>query len=294
MLILKKNIIFNKKYRYRSHVWRKQKNLIIFCFSIIMMFFSLFWLFWILLTIFIKGINGISWNLFVKMTPPPNTYGGGLANAIAGSCLLILFSTIIGAPIGILSGIYLSEYGRDHWFAKVVRFINSILLSAPSIVVGLFIYTIIVLNMHHFSGFAGIISLSILQIPIIVQTTENILNLVSNNLREAAYALGAPKWKIVIFVILKDSVSGVVSGVLLSIAKIAGETGPLLFTALSNQFWSINLNEPIATLPVVIFKFAVSPFLEWQKLAWSGVLLIVIFILLINILARIFLKKKKY
>uniref|UniRef100_A0A182SIH4 ABC transmembrane type-1 domain-containing protein n=1 Tax=Anopheles maculatus TaxID=74869 RepID=A0A182SIH4_9DIPT len=208
------------------------------------------------------------------MTPPPNTAGGGLANAIAGSGLLILWATIFGTPLGILAGIYLAEYGRKSWLAEVIRFINDILLSAPSIVVGLFVYTVVVAKMQHFSGWAGIIALALLQIPIVIRTTENMLKLVPDTLREAAYALGTPKWRMISAITLKASVSGIITGVLLAIARIAGETAPLLFTSLSNQFWSTDLMQPIANLPVTIFKFAMSPFAEWQQLAWAGVLLI--------------------
>lgn len=294
MINLKRRNILKIKYLNRRQFWRRQKNLIIFVFSVVAMFFSLFWLVWILFTILIKGINGISWDLFTKMTPPPNSIQGGLANAIMGSVLLIFFSTIFSAPIGLMVGVYLAEYGRRYWFAELIRFINSILLSAPSIVIGLFVYNIVVSKVHHFSGWAGIMALSLLQIPIIVQNTENMLNLVPDDLREASRALGAPKWKTILLITLKLPISGIITGILLAIARISGETGPLLFTSLSNQFWNIDLNKPIATLPLAIFKFSISPFLGWQKLAWSGVLLITLFILLINVLVHILLVKKKY
>lgn len=196
--------------------------------------------------------------------------GRGLANAIAGSGLLILWATVIGTPLGIMAGIYLAEYGRKSWLAEVTRFINDILLSAPSIVVGLFVYTIVVAKMEHFSGWAGVIALALLQVPIVIRTTENMLKLVPDSLREAAYALGTPKWRMISAITLKASVSGILTGILLAIARIAGETAPLLFTSLSNQFWSTDLTRPIANLPVTIFKFAMSPFAEWQNLAWAG------------------------
>ncbi|AWH88838.1 phosphate ABC transporter permease PstA [Limnobaculum parvum] len=280
--------------RRRMQSWRRQKNRIALLISMMAMAFGLFWLIWILFSTITKGIDGMSMALFTEMTPPPNTAGGGLANALAGSGLLILWATVIGTPLGILAGIYLAEYGRKSIFASVVRFINDILLSAPSIVVGLFVYTIVVMQMEHFSGWAGVIALALLQVPIVIRTTENMLRLVPDTLREAAYALGTPKWKIILSLTLKASLSGIVTGVLLAIARIAGETAPLLFTALSNQFWSLDLSHPIANLPVTIFKFAMSPFAEWQQLAWAGVLLITLCVLLLNILARVVFASKKY
>ncbi|WP_211959073.1 phosphate ABC transporter permease PstA [Budvicia diplopodorum] len=280
--------------RQRMQAWRRQKNRAALLISILAMAFGLFWLIWILFSTVTKGIDGMSLALFTEMTPPPNTAGGGLANAIAGSGLLILWATVIGTPLGIMAGIYLAEYGRKSLLASLVRFINDILLSAPSIVVGLFVYTIVVVRMEHFSGWAGVIALALLQIPIVIRTTENMLRLVPDSLREAAYALGTPKWKIILSLTLKASTSGIITGVLLAIARIAGETAPLLFTALSNQFWSLDLSHPIASLPVTIFKFAMSPFSEWQHLAWAGVLLITLCVLLLNILARVVFAKKKY
>lgn len=292
MVNLEKRKMVKSTYLNRRQIWRKQKNWIVFLLSMLAMFFSLFWLTWILFTILIKGIKGISWNLFIEMTPPPNSFHGGLANAIVGSFLLIFFATIFSIPIGLMVGVYLAEYGRNSWFAELIRFINSLMLSSPSILIGLFVYNVFVLKVHHFSGWAGIIALSLLQIPIIIQNTENMLKFISNDLREAARAIGTPKWKTIILITLKLPISGIATGVLLSIARISGETGPLLFTSFSNQFWNVNLNEPIATLPLIIFKFSISPFFNWQKLAWSGVLLITLFILLINILINIFLVKK--
>jgi phosphate transport system permease protein len=279
--------------RQRMQAWRRQKNRLALLISMLAMAFGLFWLIWILFSTITKGFDGMSMALFTEMTPPPNTAGGGLANALAGSGLLILWATVIGTPLGIMAGIYLAEYGRKSVLASVVRFINDILLSAPSIVVGLFVYTIVVTQMEHFSGWAGVIALALLQVPIVIRTTENMLRLVPDSLREAAYALGTPKWKIILSLTLKASVSGIVTGVLLAIARIAGETAPLLFTALSNQFWSLDLSHPIANLPVTIFKFAMSPFAEWQQLAWAGVLLITLCVLLLNILARVIFAKKK-
>ncbi|HCR3229303.1 TPA: phosphate ABC transporter permease PstA [Morganella morganii] len=280
--------------RQKRQFWRRQKNRVALFLSMSTMAFGLFWLIWILFSTVTKGMDGMSLALFTEMTPPPNTEGGGLANAIVGSGLLILWATVIGTPLGILAGIYLAEYGRKSWLAEVTRFINDILLSAPSIVVGLFVYTIVVMQMQHFSGWAGVISLALLQIPIVIRTTENMLRLVPDSLREAAYALGTPKWKMISAITLKASVSGIITGVLLAIARIAGETAPLLFTSLSNQFWSTDLMQPIANLPVTIFKFAMSPFAEWQSLAWAGVLLITLCVLLINIVARVLFAKKKH
>ncbi|MBT0368571.1 phosphate ABC transporter permease PstA [Morganella morganii subsp. morganii] len=280
--------------RQKRQFWRRQKNRVALFLSMSTMAFGLFWLIWILFSTVTKGMDGMSLALFTEMTPPPNTEGGGLANAIVGSGLLILWATVIGTPLGILAGIYLAEYGRKSWLAEVTRFINDILLSAPSIVVGLFVYTIVVMQMQHFSGWAGVIALALLQIPIVIRTTENMLRLVPDSLREAAYALGTPKWKMISAITLKASVSGIITGVLLAIARIAGETAPLLFTSLSNQFWSTDLMQPIANLPATIFKFAMSPFAEWQSLAWAGVLLITLCVLLINIVARVLFAKKKH
>ncbi len=280
--------------RRRMQAWRRQKNRIALLLSMATMAFGLFWLIWILFSTVTKGIDGMSLALFTEMTPPPNTEGGGLANAIVGSGLLIFWATVLGTPLGIMAGIYLAEYGRRSWLAEVIRFINDILLSAPSIVVGLFVYSVIVTKMQHFSGWAGVIALALLQIPIVIRTTENMLKLVPDNLREAAYALGTPKWKMISAITLKASISGIMTGVLLAIARIAGETAPLLFTSLSNQFWSTDLSQPIANLPVTIFKFAMSPFSDWQQLAWAGVLLITLCVLLINIVARVLFKNKKH
>lgn len=287
-------VITSDKERIRRQTWRRQVNRMALFISMLTMVFGLFWLVWILFSTVTKGIDGMSLNLFTEMTPPPNTEGGGLANAIVGSGLLILWATVIGTPLGILAGIYLAEYGRKSWLASVTRFINDILLSAPSIVVGLFVYTIVVAQVQHFSGWAGVIALALLQIPIVIRTTENMLKLVPDSLREAAYALGTPKWKMILSITLKASVSGIITGILLAIARIAGETAPLLFTSLSNQFWSTDMSEPIANLPVTIFKFAMSPFSEWQQLAWAGVLLITLCVLLINIIARVVFAQKKH
>lgn len=280
--------------RRKMQAWRRQKNRLALFLSMSTMVFGLFWLCWILVTTITRGFDGMSLALFTEMTPPPNTAGGGLANALAGSGLLILWATIFGTPLGIMAGIYLAEYGRKSWLAEIIRFINDILLSAPSIVIGLFVYTLVVAKMEHFSGWAGVIALALLQVPIVIRTTENMMLLVPDTLREAAYALGTPKWKMIYAITLKASLSGVITGVLLAVARIAGETAPLLFTSLSNQFWSMDLMHPIANLPVTIFKFAMSPFAEWQQLAWAGVLLITFCVLMLNILARVLFAKRNH
>jgi len=280
--------------RRKMQSWRSTKNKIALTLSLLTMAFGLFWLVWILFTTVTRGLDGLSWSLFTESTPPPNTAGGGLANALAGSGLLIFWSTFFGTPLGIMAGIYLAEYGRKSFLSEVIRFINDILLSAPSIVVGLFVYTIVVSQMQHFSGWAGVIALALLQVPIVIRTTENMLRLVPDSMREAAYALGTPKWKMISAITLKASVSGIITGVLLAIARIAGETAPLLFTALSNQFWSTDMMQPLANLPVTIFKFAMSPFAEWQSLAWAGVLIITLCVLLLNIVARVIFAKGKH
>ena len=260
--------------------------------SMAAMAFGLFWLIWILFTTLDLGIAGLSLDLFTKMTPPPNSSEGGLANAIAGSLLLVSLATALGAPIGILAGIYLAEYGQRTWLGRTTRFINGILLSAPSIVIGLFVYAVYVERVGYFSAFSGVVALALLVIPVVLSTTENMLRLVPDSLREAAFALGAPKRIVIMKVALKASMAGVITGILLVVARIAGETAPLLFTALSNQFWSLDLNKPIANLPMTIFKFAMSPFKDWQELAWAGVFLITLGVLGLNIVARFFFRAK--
>ncbi|CAM2158054.1 MULTISPECIES: phosphate ABC transporter permease PstA [Paraburkholderia] len=271
---------------------RRVTNAIALTASLGAMAFGLLWLVWILYTTLSLGVGGLSVQLFTQSTPPPNTDGGGLANAIVGSLQLVALATFVGTPIGILAGVYLAEYGQKGWLASITRFINDILLSAPSIVVGLFVYALVVAKMGHFSGWAGAISLALLEIPIVIRTTENMLKLVPNALREAAFALGTPKWKMVLSITLKASIAGIVTGVLLAVARIAGETAPLLFTALSNQFFSMDMNQPMANLPVTIYKFAMSPFSQWQSLAWAGVFLITLGVLGLNILARTIFSKK--
>jgi phosphate transport system permease protein len=256
------------------------------------MAFGIFWLAWILFDVLRLGLGGISLSLFTKMTPPPGSEGG-LLNAIAGSFIMVSLAMLIGTPIGILSGIYLAEYGQRGWLGNTTRLINDILLSAPSIVLGLFIYSLVVARTGGFSGYAGVLALALIVVPVVVRTTENMLILVPNSLREAAFALGAAKYAVVLSVTLRAARAGVLTGILLAVARIAGETAPLLFTALSNQFWSVDLGAPMANLPVTIFKFAMSPFNDWQKLAWAGVFLITLGVLAINILARVLFKEEK-
>jgi phosphate transport system permease protein len=247
--------------------------------------FGLFWLIAILWTLFYNGFSAINLSIFTEMTPPPGNTGG-LLNAIFGSVVLTICATLLSTPIGMLAGTYLAEYGKKGAFAETVRFINDILLSAPSIVVGLFIYEVVVVPMGHFSAWAGVIVLAVIGIPVIVRTTEDMLNLVPNGLREAASALGTPMWTVVTMIAYRAARNGIITGILLAIARVSGETAPLLFTALNNQFWSTDMNAPMASLPVTIFQFALSPYDDWQHLAWGGALLITITILILNIVAR--------
>jgi len=279
-------------YRLPLHRRRKLVNAIALSLSLGAMAFGLFWLIWILYETVVLGVGGLSWSLFVESTPPPNVEGGGLANAIFGSAVMVTLATLLGTPIGIFAGIYLAEYGQRGWLGHVTRFINDILLSAPSIVIGLFIYAVIVAQTRQFSGYAGILALALIVIPVVIRTTENMLRLIPNSLREATYALGTPKWIVIRSVTLRAARAGVVTGVLLALARIAGETAPLLFTALSNQFFSMDLSQPMANLPVTIFKFALSPFANWQQLAWAGVFLITLGVLILNIMARVLFRKK--
>jgi phosphate transport system permease protein len=270
---------------------RKRVNAVALVLSVGAMLFGLFWLVWILWETVTLGIGGLSWATFSQMTPPPNETGG-IANALYGSFLMVMLATFIGTPIGIMAGIYLAEYETKGWLANLTRFVNDILLSAPSIVIGLFVYAVVVSRFKSFSGLAGALALALIVIPVVIRTTENMLQLVPAGLREAAYALGAPKWKVILGITLRAARAGVVTGILLAVARIAGETAPLLFTALSNQFWTSNIGEPRASLPVTIFKFAMSPYENWQKLAWAGVFLITLAVLGLNILARVLTREK--
>ena len=270
---------------------RKRVNQLALFLSLAAMSFGLFWLFWILWETVRLGIGGIVWATFTQMTPPPNETGG-LANALYGSFLMVMLATFVGTPIGIMAGIYLAEYNTKGALASLTRFVNDILLSAPSIVIGLFVYAVVVSRFNSFSGWAGVLALALIVIPVVIRTTENMLQLIPAGLREAAYALGAPKWKVITSITLKAARSGVVTGILLAVARIAGETAPLLFTALSNQFWTSDLSQPMASLPVIIFKFAMSPYENWQQLAWAGVFLITLAVLGLNILARVLTRNK--
>lgn len=268
---------------------RKLTNRIALALSMAAMLFGLFWLVWILFTTLKLGISGLSLTLFTQMTPAPGNEGG-LANAIVGSLIMVGMATVIGTPIGVLAGVFLAEYGAGSWLANITRFINDILLSAPSIVIGLFVYAVYVSQVGNYSAYAGILALALIVVPVVLRTTENMLILVPNSLREAAFALGAQHYQVITLVTLKASKAGIITGILLAVARIAGETAPLMFTALSNQFWSLDLNQPMANLPVTIFKFAMSPFTDWQQLAWAGVFLITLGVLALNIIARTFFK----
>ena len=270
---------------------RKRFNLLVLIVASLALAFGLFWLVWILGTLLYEGGNALSHaTLYYMMTPPPGA-DGGLANAIAGSLVMVVLGTLLGTPVGILAGTYLAEYGRGGWFAGATRFLNDVLLSAPSIVIGLFVYSVYVAKVKHFSAWAGAIALALIVIPVVVRTTDDMLKLVPNTLREAAMALGCPSWKMVAFVTYRAARAGILTGILLAIARISGETAPLLFTSLNNQFWSTNLNAPMANLPVVIFQFAMSPYEDWRRLAWGGAALITLTVLVLNILARALFRK---
>lgn len=279
--------VINPVYRKRLMVHRVGIALSVFAMSL-----GLAFLVWILATLLYKGFGALSANMFTQNTPAPGSEGGGLINAITGSLLLVGLSTLISTPIGILAGIYLAEYGEENKVAAVTRFVTDIMLSAPSIVIGLFVYALYVANAHHFSGYAGTIALALIAVPVVVRTTDNMLRLVPNSLLEAAFALGAPRWKVAMLVRLRAVKAGVVTGVLLALARISGETAPLLFTALNNQFFSADMNAPIANLPVVIYQFAMSPYDNWRSLAWGGALLVTFSVLALNIISRTLFSQK--
>jgi phosphate transport system permease protein len=254
--------------------------------------FGLFWLVWILGTLLYEGGTALlRAQLYYQMTPPPGD-DGGLANAIVGSLVIVSVATLLGTPVGILAGTYLAEFGKRSWLASATRFLNDVLLSAPSIVIGLFVYTVYVARMKHFSGTAGSIALALIVVPVVVRTTDDMLKLVPNSLREAAIALGCPTWKMIVMVSYRAARTGIVTGVLLAVARISGETAPLLFTALNNQFWSLDLNRPMSNLPTVIFQFAMSPYADWHRLAWGGAALITLAVLALNIVARVMFARK--
>ena len=277
--------------RQSRYAQRKRVNIAALLLSLTAMAFGLFWLFWILFETVRLGLAGLTVTTLTQMTPAPND-PGGLANAIYGSFLMVMLATFVGTPIGVMAGIYLAEFDPKGWLASVTRFVNDVLLSAPSIVIGLFVYAVVVTRFKSFSAYAGIMALTLIVVPVVIRTTENMLQLVPAGLREAAYALGAPKWKVILSITMRSARAGVVTGILLAVARIAGETAPLLFTALSNQFWTSNLSEPMASLPVTIFKFAMSPYENWQQLAWAGVFLITLAVLGLNILARVLTRQK--
>lgn len=274
---------------YRRRLWVHRIGIAL---SFLAMAVGLFFLMWILLTLVVKGVGAIDAAMFTQTTPAPGSDGGGLMNAITGSLLMVGAAVFISTPVGILAGIYLAEYGEVSWFAKITRFVTDIMLSAPSIVIGLFVYAIYVARVHHFSGWAGSFGISLIAIPVVVRTTDNMLNLVPTSLREAAFALGAPRWRVATFVRLRAVKAGVVTGVLLAVARISGETAPLLFTALNNQFYSADMNAPMANLPVVIYQFAMSPYDNWRSLAWGGALLVTFSVLGLNILSRTLFSQK--
>ena len=276
----------------QNPIYRRRRitNKVMLTLSSAALLFGLFWLFWIIITLLVKGAGSLSLSLFTEITPPPGS-SGGLLNAIVGSVMMSVVGVLIGTPVGVLAGTYLAEYGQRGWLAPATRFINDVLLSAPSIVIGLFVYTVYVAQVGHYSGWAGAIALSIIVIPVVVRTTDDMLKLVPNSLREATAALGCPKWRMITMVCYRAAMSGIITGVLLAIARIAGETAPLLFTALSNQFMSFNMNQPLANLPMVIFQYAASPFPDWQTLAWAGAALITLLVLAINIAARSLFRK---
>ena len=277
--------------RHSRYATRKRVNQVALSLSLAAMLFGVFWLVWILWETLRLGLGGMSLALFTDMTPPPNE-AGGLANAIFGSLVMVAMATFIGTPIGIMAGVYLAEYDARGWLAAITRFVNDILLSAPSIVIGLFVYAVVVAQFRSFSAWAGIVALALIVVPVVIRTTENMLSLVPASLREAAYALGTPKWRVITLITLRAASSGVITGVLLAVARIAGETAPLLFTALNNQFWNGDLAKPMASLPVTIFKFAMSPYENWQQLAWAAVFLITLAVLGLNILARVLTRQK--
>lgn len=274
---------------YRSRLLRHRIGIF---FSTVAMALGVCFLMWILFTLVLKGVGSLNWDVMTLATPAPGEEGGGLANAILGSLMMVGFATLISTPIGILAGVYLAEYGEKNWFSDVTRFVTDIMLSAPSVVIGLFIYAIYVAKVNHFSGWAGTFAISLIAIPVVVRTTDNMLALVPTSLREAAFALGAPRWKVAIYIRIKAVKAGILTGVLLAVARISGETAPLLFTALNNQFINTDMNKPMANLPVVIYQFAMSPYENWRGLAWTGALIITFCVLALNVISRTMFAQK--
>jgi phosphate transport system permease protein len=287
---MSQNLEISNNAIYTRRLWQHRVGIAL---SVFAMATGIFFLLWILAVLVINGIGAIDWAIFTHTTPAPGSEGGGLLNPIVGSLLMVGVATLISTPIGIFAGVYLAEYGEESRFAQITRFVTDVMLSAPSIVIGLFIYALYVANVRHFSGWAGSMAIALIAIPVVVRTTDNMLGLVPNSLREAAFALGAPRWKVATMVRLRAVKAGVVTGVLLAVARISGETAPLLFTALNNQFYSNDMNAPMANLPVVIFQFAMSPYDNWRELAWGGALLITFSVLGLNILSRTLVRTRK-
>ncbi len=287
---MSQNLEISNNALYTRRLWQHRVGIAL---SVFAMATGIFFLLWILAVLVINGIGAIDWAIFTHTTPAPGSEGGGLLNPIVGSLLMVGVATLISTPIGIFAGVYLAEYGEESRFAQITRFVTDVMLSAPSIVIGLFIYALYVANVRHFSGWAGSMAIALIAIPVVVRTTDNMLGLVPNSLREAAFALGAPRWKVATMVRLRAVKAGVVTGVLLAVARISGETAPLLFTALNNQFYSNDMNAPMANLPVVIFQFAMSPYDNWRELAWGGALLITFSVLGLNILSRTLVRTRK-
>jgi len=275
------------------YAWRSAKNMIAQVLAVAAAVFGLFWLVWIVWTTLSKGLAAINLNLFTQMTPPPGAEGGGMLNAFYGSVVMSLLGVALGAPVGVLAGTYLAEYSRQSWIGETVRFVNDILLSAPSIVLGLFVYTMVVAQMGHFSALAGAIALAFIVLPVVVRTTDEMLRLVPSQMREAALSLGVPQWKVTLQVLYRSALPGIITGILLALARITGETAPLLFTALNNQYWSTDLLAPMANVPVVIFQYAMSPFEAWHSLAWAGAFVLTMFVLLVSIVARMIVARNK-
>jgi phosphate transport system permease protein len=280
------------KFNQELYASRRRSNAIGLTLSMGAMVLGLVVLLWILSVLFANGFAALDWNMFTQSTPAPGSEGGGLANAIVGSLMMVGFAVLVSTPIGVFAGVYLAEYGDQSKTAELTRFVTDIMLSAPSIVLGLFVYAIAVATVGNFSGWAGSLALSLIAVPVVVRTTENMMRLVPGSLREAAFALGAPRWKVATLVTLRAAKSGVMTGLLLAVARMSGETAPLLFTALNNQFFSTDMGAPMANLPVVIFQFALSPYDNWIRLAWGGALLITLSVLVLNIVARVFLRDK--
>ena len=271
---------------------RRVKNLVAQALAILATIFGLFWLAWILWTTFSKGLGSLNLALFTQMTPPPGETGGML-NAFFGSVVMSLLGIAFGAPIGVLAGTYLAEYSQKSWIGETVRFVNDILLSAPSIVLGLFVYTLVVAQMGHFSALAGAIALAFIVLPVVVRTTDEMLRLVPSQMREAALSLGVPQWKVIVQVLYRASLPGIVTGILLALARISGETAPLLFTALNNQYWTTDILAPMANVPVVIFQYAMSPYDSWHTLAWAGAFILTLFVLAVSLAARALVSRNK-